>query len=213
MSAQGFQRCLSGQRLTTHRAMIAGIALLIAAALYRLLPVFLGVTTEQHGWLPGFSPIAAIFLCGAACLPRRAAIVLPFAAVLLTDVLLNIHYGYPAVSLGMLVNCVAFSAIAGLGWQLRRNASFKTLLPAAIGSGLFFYFVSNTFAWLTVPGYTLSPSGWAQALTTGLPGFAPTWTFLRNELLSNALFTSLFLASIQRIRASDPVATPEPVRW
>lgn len=193
--------------------MIAGIALLVAAALYRLLPVFLGVTTEQQGWLPGFSPIAAIFLCGAACLPHRSSIALPFAAVLLTDVLLNVHYGYPAVSLGMLVNCVAFAAISGLGLQLRGNAGFKTLIPAAIGSGVFFYFVSNTFAWLTVPGYSISPSGWAQALTTGLPGFAPTWTFLRNELISNVLFTSLFLVSIQRVRTSAPVATPEPVRW
>lgn len=193
--------------------MIAGIALLIAAALYRLLPVFLGVTTEQNGWLPGFSPIAAIFLCAAAGLPRRAALAVPFAAVLFTDVLLNIHYGYPAVSLGMLVNCVAFAAIAGLGWQLRGNPTFKNLLPTTIGSGLFFYLVSNTFAWLTVPGYAISPSGWVQALTTGLPGFAPTWTFLRNELISNVLFTSLFLVSIQRIRATAPIATPVPARW
>ena len=191
--------------------MIAGIALLIAAALYRLLPIFLGVTTEQQSWLPGFSPIAAIVLCGAACLPRRAAIAIPFAALLLTDVALNLHYGYPAFSSAMVVNVVAFAAIAALGWQLRKRTEAKTMIPAAIGSALFFYVVTNTASWLTIPEYAKTLSGWVQALTTGLPGFAPTWTFLRNELVSNVLFTGLFLACIHRSEAPTPARAP--ARW
>ena len=194
-------------------AMIAGIALLVISALYRLLPVFLGVTTEQSSWLHGFSPIAAIVLCGAACFPRKIAIAIPFVALLVTDVILNLHYGYPAFNVGMLVNVAAFATIAAVGWQLRKSAGFKTLIPAAIGSGIFFYLVSNTFAWLTVPGYSSSFSGWVQALTTGLPGFAPTWTFLRNELVSNVLFTGLFLACVQRGRIEATEPEPAPARW
>ena len=191
--------------------MIAGIALLIAAAVYRLLPVLLGVTTEQSSWLPGFSPIAAIMLCGAACLPRRAAIAIPFAAVLLTDVVLNIHYGFAPLNLGMLVNVLAFSAIAALGWQLRKHTDAATMLPAAIGTALFFFAVTNTYAWLALPAYAKTLAGWVQALTTGLPGFAPTWTFLRNELISNLLFTALFLACIRRAEA--PAHERAPARW
>jgi hypothetical protein len=194
--------------------MIAGIALLVIAALYRLLPALLGVTTEQHSWLPGFSPIAAIVLCGAAYLPRRTAIAIPFAALLVTDVILNVHYGYAPLNVGMLVNLAAFATIAALGWQLRSSAGLKSMIPAAIGSAVFFYLVSNTFAWLTVPGYAITPSGWIQALTTGLPGFAPTWTFLRNELVSNVVFTGLFIACVQRSRVH--LSEPQPAataRW
>jgi hypothetical protein len=193
--------------------MIAGIALLVISALFRLLPVFLGVTTEQSSWMVGFSPIAAIVLCGAACFPRRIAIAIPFVALLVTDVILNRHYGYPAFNSGMLVNIAAFATIAAVGWQFRKSAGYKTLIPVAIGSGLFFYIVTNTFSWLTVPGYTISFSGWVQALTTGLPGFAPTWTFLRNELVSNVVFTALFLACVQRSRVALPEPEPAPARW
>jgi hypothetical protein len=195
----------------THH-MIAGFALLIATALYRLLPVFLGVTTVQNSWLPGFSPLAAIMLCGSAFLPKRAAIAVPFATLLITDTILNVFYGMSAFSLGMLVNAATFAAIAALGWKLRKNASAKTMLPAAIGSALFFYAVSNTYAWATIPEYPGTFAGWIQALTTGLPGFAPTWTFLRNELVSNVLFTALFLACMNRSRAESTAAEPARAR-
>lgn len=191
--------------------MIAGIALLILVTLYRLLPVFLGATTVQPSLLPGFSPIAAMMLCGAAFLPRRIAIAVPFAALLVTDVALNVHYRSPAFSIAMLVNVVAFAAIAAVGWKLRNNAGAKTMLPAAIGSALFFYLVSNTGAWLMSDSYAKSLAGWVQALTTGVPGFVPTWTFLRNELISNVLFTGLFLACMHRSDAPVPVRAP--ARW
>ena len=36
-------------------------------------------------------------------------------------------------------------------------------------------------------------SGWVQALTTGLPGFPPTWVFLRNSLVSDLGFALVLL--------------------
>jgi hypothetical protein len=40
-------------------------------------------------------------------------------------------------------------------------------------------------------------AGWVQALTSGLPGFPPTWTFLRNSLLSDAGFSLLLVLACQ----------------
>jgi hypothetical protein len=48
-----------------------------------------------------------------------------------------------------------------------------------------------------VPGYAPTFSGWVQALTVGLPGYAPTWMFFRNSLLSDFLFTGLFVAAME----------------
>jgi hypothetical protein len=36
-------------------------------------------------------------------------------------------------------------------------------------------------------------------MTTGLPGYPPTWSFLRNSLLGDLLFASLFVAVEQAL--------------
>ncbi len=178
--------------------MLAGIILLIAVSLYRLLPVFLGYTDVQPGWLINFSPMTAVILCGAACLPRRWAIVLPFAALIGTDMILTAHYGtHSLLNLEFAVKTAVLAVVAGFGWQLRSQARPGVLLPAAIGGSLFFYLVTNSAAWLSDPHYAKNIGGWVQALTTGLPQYQPTWTFYQNSFLSDVIFTLLFLACLR----------------
>ena len=186
--------------------MIAGLVLFAAAFAYRLLPVLLDVKLQQPAWLPNFSPVTALLLCGAAFFPRRIAVAVPFLALLLTDIVLNAHYARPIFTVEFLGTLVAFAAVAALGWRLRRNARASVILPAAFSGSLFFYVATNTASWLYEPGYAKSAAGWLQALTTGLPGYAPTWTFSRNTLVSDMLFTALFLACMHWGRRPAPVA-------
>lgn len=183
--------------------MIAGVILLLISALYRLLPVFLGYTTVQPDWFFNFSPMAALILCGAACLPRRMAIIIPFASLLVTDCILNAHYGWPLVNAEFIAKTIAFAAVAAFGWQFRAQPRAKVLIPAALGASIFFYLVTNSVSWLCEPGYAKSIGGWAQALTTGLPNFQPTWMFYRNQFVSDLVFSVLFLACI-RSRSERP---------
>ena len=174
--------------------MIAGLVLFAAAVAYRLLPVLLGMKLQQPEWLPNFSPMAALCLCGAAFLPRRLAIAVPLVALLGTDLVLNAHYGFPLFTVEFFGTIVAFAAVAALGWHLRKNPRAAVIFPAVLGGSLFFYIATNTASWLYEPGYAKSAAGWLQALTTGLPGYAPTWIFYRNTLAGDLLFTGLFLA-------------------
>lgn len=188
--------------------MIAGLALFFAAVVYRLLPVFMGMKLDQPEWLPNFSPMAALCLCGAAFLPRRLAIALPLVALLGTDLALNAHYGFPLFTVEFLGKTVAFVAVVAFGWMLRKNGRPGVILPAVLGSSLLFYIVTNTASWLTLtePSYAKTAAGWLQALTTGLPGYAPTWVFYRNTLASDVLFAVLFLACIRWSRKSSATA-------
>jgi hypothetical protein len=198
--------------------MIAGLILFAAAVLYRLLPVLLGVKLQQPEWLPNFSPMAALCLCGAAFLPRRLAIVAPLVALLGTDVVLNLlHYDRPLFTVQFLGTIVAFAAVTAFGWRLRKNARAGVVFPAVLGGSLFFYIVTNTASWLTEPRYVKSAAGWLQALTTGLPEYSekwPTWIFLRNSLVSDMIFAALFLACMHWSRrpATRPEAQPVPAR-
>ena len=191
--------------------MIAGLVLFAVAVAYRLLPVFLGVTVHQPEWLPNFSPMAALCLCGAACLPRRFAIALPFVALVGTDLVLNAHYNFPLFTVEFLGKTIAFVVVAALGWRLRGNARPAVILPAVLGSSLFFYIATNTASWLYEPGYAKTAAGWLQALTIGLPGFDPTWMFYRNTLAGDLLFTVIFLACMHRSRQPAVARSAEPV--
>jgi hypothetical protein len=177
--------------------MIAGLILFVIATVYRLLPWILGFTTVQPDWFVNVSPVAAVILCGAALLPKRLAIAVPFLSLLISDFILNYHYGFPLVNLLLVAKTLAFVAIAAFGWQLRSQARLSTLLPAAIGSSIFFYVVTNTASWLYDPLYAKNLAGWTQALTTGLAGFQPTWTFLRNSCVSDVAFTLLFFLCVR----------------
>lgn len=199
--------------------MIAAIVLLVAVSLYRLIPVFCGMGADQPEWLFNFSPMAALCLCGAAFLPRRMAITLPFAALLGTDLILNWHYsqvmpgGLAILNAEFIAKTVAFVAIAAFGWQLRRHTSVGVILPAAIGGTLFFYIVTNTAAWLFEPLYAKSLAGWAQALTTGLPQYPATWIFYRNTFASDIAFTLMFIACMRRTTAREAEPVTAGARW
>ena len=69
------------------------------------------------------------------------------------------------------------------------------MLPASIAGSVIFYVITNTFSWLTDPGYIKTFGGLFQALTIGLPQFSatPTWMFFRNSLVSDLIFTAVFV--------------------
>jgi len=99
---------------------------------------------------------------------------------------------------------VFYVLVGRLGLALARH---KTLLKIAAGSmlaSLAFYVIANTFAWWGAsspavhPSYMPTLSGWWQANTVGLPGWQPTWTFLRNGLLGDLFFAALLLAILDR---------------
>ena len=184
--------------------MIAGVILFIAVALFRLLPVMLGFTTTQPDWFINVSPMAAVILCGAALLPKRLALIVPFGALLGTDLILNSYYpqivdgvaqasGHSLLNAEFIAKTFAFIVIAAFGWQMRSHPRAGLLVPAAIGGSLFFYLVTNTASWMYDPAYVKSVSGWTQAMTTGLPQYQPTWMFYRNTFISDIVFTLLFL--------------------
>jgi hypothetical protein len=192
--------------------MIAAVILLIAAVVWRVL---LGVThSADFGWLHNFAPLSAIALCGAAYLPRRLAFALPLAALFVSDLMLNFHYskshpGVSLVSVEMLARYGALALIAGLGWMLRKMPRPGMMLGASVAGSVIFYVISNTGSWLTEPRYAMSVSGWIQALTTGLPGYPSTLFFYRHTLLSDILFTALFLVCMRLAdRSTVPAAAP-----
>jgi hypothetical protein len=196
--------------MKNHTAQTAAAFLLLAAViLYRLC---LGLQGGHLPWLENFAPVAAIALCGGIYLPRRLAFAVPLAALFVSDIFLNWHYGYALVSPEMISRYLALAASVGIGFALRGRARLGTVLPASLLGSVIFYIVTNTSSWLTWPAYAKTFSGWLQALTTGLPGYAPTWMFFRSTLVSDLLFSALFVFCMAATRAPEPSLAAQPGR-
>ena len=174
--------------------MIPALILILAAVAYRIAAVLL----IQSGttWLSNLAPLAAIALCAAAYFPKRYKFTVPMIALLISDVVLNIHYGFSLLSPFVASHYLGFALVGGLGLLLQNRASLKTLLPASIAASVIFYVVTNTVSWVFDPGYVKNFAGLIQALTVGLPQYSatPTWMFFRNSIVSDLFFTLLFVA-------------------
>ena len=78
------------------------------------------------------------------------------------------------------------------------------IVSGSLGLSLAFYVVANTFAWaggaatVSEPGYAMTLAGWWQANTVGLPGWEPTWHFLRNGMAGDLFFCLLLLLILDR---------------
>ncbi len=183
--------------------MIPALLLILSAIVFRIATGFFG-HSDSIGWL-NFAPLAAIALCAAAYFPTKYKFTVPMIALLISDVVLNVHYGFSLASPFVLSHYIGFAIVGCLGLLLRNRASLKTLLPASIVGSLIFFIITNSVSWLYDPGYAKNAAGWVMALTTGLPAYSatPTWMFFRNSLVSDLLFTALFVLCMNVGRAPE----------
>jgi hypothetical protein len=184
--------------------MIPALILIICAVVYRIV-TGLAIISGTTG-LSNFAPMAAIALCSAAYFPARYRFSVPMIALVVSDIVLNLHYHFSLISPFVLSHYVAFALIGCFGLWLRDRAGFKTLLPASLASSVVFYCFTNTVSWIFDVGYAKTLAGFIQAQTVGLPvygGTTPTWMFLRNTALSDLFFTLLFVVCMNLGRTSQ----------
>ncbi len=190
--------------------MIPAFLLVLVAVVYRIATGIL-VQSGAATWLSNFAPLAAIALCAAVYFPGKYKFTVPVLALLVSDMVLDSYYGARLFDAQMIGRYLALLAVGAVGLLLVRRASLKTMLPATVAGSAIFYFISNTFSWLSDPGYVKNFAGFIQALTVGLPGYAPTWMFFRNSLVSDLVFTGLFVLAVHYGRSTERARTMSAV--
>jgi hypothetical protein len=183
--------------------MIPALLLVFCVIVYRVTTGLLIHSGE--GWLSNFTPLAAIALCSAAYFPRKYKFSVPLVTLFISDVAINLRYAAPLLDPQILVRYAALALVGCLGLLLQRRASLKTLLPGSIVASTMFYLITNTFSWLSDPGYAKNFAGLIQSLTIGLPQYSatPTWMFFRNSVVSDLIFTGLFVVCMNIGRNLD----------
>lgn len=153
---------------------ILPLIIICIAALLRLLP---------H--VPNFAPIAAMALFGGVYLDRRFAIVLPLAAMFLSDIFL----GFSQSTL-FVYGC--FILTAGIGMWLKHHKSVGMVIAASLLSSVLFFLVTNFGYWLTNSLYSKTFVGQMTAYYLALP-------FFRNTLMGDLFYTGLFFGGYELV--------------
>ena len=156
-----------------------------------------------------FSPVMALFFCGAVYLRSDWRWAIPALALIGSDLILNYRYlGTPLAAESWMAATYGCYALAfGLGIWVSKKKSWMKLGGGLVAGSILFYLITSTAAWAANPVYLKGFAGWAQALTTGDPAFQPqAWTFLRNSLVSDLVFGGLFAGAMEwaAIRSGAP---------
>lgn len=159
------------------------ISAIIIAAVTRLLP---------H--LPNFTPVAAMALLGGATLnDKRLAFITPIIAMLVSDLLLELVFGYGFHNT-MLFVYASIGLITFLGTYLQNKIKFSSLAIASLASSLIFFLVTNFGIWtVATQGETLS---YIYAL--GVPFFHYS---VIGDLFYTAILFGVYQIAVQRFPA------------
>ncbi len=155
------------------------------------------------------APFMAIAFGGGLLLGARFGWV-PVLMLVASDVVLGILNPGEGVAAYTLMSAAVIAGAASLGSLASRRLSvWPALWCGTLLSGVVFYLVANTFTWVVLPEYAKTFAGWWQSQTTGLPGFPPSWLFLRNSLIADTIWCGLAgLALAVARRSESPAALP-----
>jgi hypothetical protein len=161
------------------------IVVVLLAAVSRLVP---------HP--PNFTPIGAIALFGGASFAdRRAAFLVPLAAIFASDLVLGIHLLLPVV-----YACLAFNVI--LGWWLRSRRRPLSVAAATLLGSCVFFVVTNSACWAL--WYPRTFAGLMTCYVAAIP-------FFRNTVLGDGVFTAGLFAALALAERLIPAVRERPL--
>lgn len=158
--------------------------------------VFIGALSRLIPHPANFTAIAAVALFGAVKMKdKKQAILIPIAAMLLSDAVFEIMYrigvsNFPGFHSGMWYVYGAFLLVSLVGLWIRNSFSIQRLALGTLVASLLFFVVTNFGVWL---------SGWYGYTAEGLSAcYIAAIPFYRNQVLGDVFFTA-FLFGVDYI--------------
>jgi hypothetical protein len=155
--------------------------MIIAGAFLRLVPHY-----------PNFTPIAAMALFGGTYFTnKKIAVIVPFTAMLLSDLVLGYHSTFLAVY-------ISFALIVAIGFSLRNRRKASNILFASISSSILFFAITNFAFWSTGVMYPMSFAGLTECYVAAIP-------FFHYTLLGDLFYTGVFFGAFEFAKYKLPV--------
>jgi hypothetical protein len=184
--------------------MLTALILTLIAAAFRLLPPLLAESWNVSIW--NFIPIGAVALYAGSRFPRRWAWLVPVAAMILSDIVLDYGTHRPLFALSRWTIYATFAATTLLGLAAKGPERRVWLLPGlSVGASTVFFLTSNLATWAEGLLYPLTLSGLAACYWAAIPFFGRTFVA---DLIGTGL---LFGLGPALERALGRLSRPRPV--
>lgn len=162
---------------------------------------------------PNFTPIAAMALFGGAFLAdRRWAFVVPFAALLLSDIVIaSTSYAAAGVIHGVSFPLIPFLygsylLTIALGCWVRKRRTALPIAVATLAGSVLFFVVTNFGVWATSTYYDRTLHGLAVCYAAAIPFFR--YTLAGDALFTLVLFGGYALAQRHVAALREPASEP-----
>jgi hypothetical protein len=161
--------------------------MIVFAALTRLLP---------HP--PNFAAVSAMALfAGAQIGDRRLSLLVPLAAMFLTDLVLGLHSD-------MLPVYVCMGAMVFLGAAIGPQGSPIRIAAASLAGSVLFFLVTNFSVWATGSIYPQSLAGLGACYVAALP-------FFQNTVVGDLFYTAALFGGFEFLRRAIPALSMQNI--
>jgi hypothetical protein len=180
-------KAIKAIQLTDSRLGII-VGLIVAAAAARLIP---------HP--PNFTPVGAMALfAGATLADRRWAMLMPLAALFLSDLVLGSHST-------LLFVYGAFVLITLLGRTLMNHRRSPLRIGgASLAASVLFFTVTNFGSWISYDWYAATPEGLLACYTAAIP-------FFGNTVAGDLVYSAALFGGLALIETLAYAKQPAPV--
>ena len=154
--------------------------------------IFLGAVMRFLPHAPNFAPIGAMALFGGAKLNKKYALILPLAAMIVSDYFIGFY------SWQIMASVYGSFLIYGLlGLWARKNGGWLKIGGATLAGSILFFLITNGAVWAFSSMYPHTLVGLFACYAAGLP-------FWRNTLLGDVFFTAVFFGVYELLRQYSP---------
>lgn len=149
--------------------------------------IALGLTARLLPHPANFAPIGALALFGGMYLPKRQALLLPLAALFISDLFIGMYN--PKM---MIAVYGSFAVMGYIGMQVRKKKNLSTIIGGTVLGSIAFFLITNAAVWLFGTMYPHTLAGLGQSYTMAIP-------FFRNSLLGDLFYMGIFIGIAEGI--------------
>lgn len=162
--------------MTKNKKTITVIIIIILAAASRLV---------DHPY--NFTPIAAMSIFAGCYLGKRYAIVLPLAAMLISDFFIGFYAWQIMASVYASIALAFF-----IGKALSRRKKWHHVAYSSLLSSVLFFIITNFSVWVFASWYPHTISGLAECYAMAIP-------FFKNTIAGDLFYTGIFFGIYEAV--------------
>jgi hypothetical protein len=142
--------------------------------------ILIGIVARILPHAPNFTPIGAMALFGGAYLTKKQALILPVAAMIVSDFFI----GFDSIPMRLVIYG-SFLVMVLIGLGLKGKIGIKKLALSALEASMLFFITTNLAVWTFGTLYPKTISGLIDCFVLAIP-------FFRNTLMGDFFYTGAF---------------------